>query len=64
MLIRKDTNAHEPNMTKYRCDRCDKEIGCNERAGIFVQTNKNPKKKWDLCMKCYRALVRGIENKK
>lgn len=51
-------------MTKYRCDRCDKEIGCNERVGIFVQTNKNPKKKWDLCMKCYRALVRGIENKK
>lgn len=44
----------------YKCDRCE-EITTTPYK-MFVQGPKEvrPKRKWDLCDRCYAALVRGI----
>jgi len=49
----------------YRCDRCKKVCKLNECKPIYT-TNENRKavKKWDLCLRCYEALERGVGNRK
>lgn len=48
--------------TKYMCDRCKTQVVAETRKAIYVQENKGTaRKKWDLCLKCYAALKRGIE---
>lgn len=50
----------------YICDRCKRETSKEERKAIYVLEQQvgtrfnSPRKKWDLCKKCYAALVRGI----
>ena len=52
-------------MTKYKCDRCNARLTVETRKAIYVLENKgSPKKKWDLCLKCYASLKRGIEKGK
>lgn len=61
MLIKR---IHGSNNCIYKCDRCGAEISANDKKGIYISLTyiENPKKKWDLCPKCYKALERGIEN--
>ena len=49
------------NKSLYKCDRCGRECKLQECKGIYV-TNEfgRPVKQWDLCLKCYEALKRGI----
>lgn len=62
MLIEKDYSNKKNS--KFICDRCKKELSINTRISIYSKiAYQNPKKRWDLCSKCYAALVRGIEKK-
>ena len=49
----------------YKCDRCGTMLHVPKEVvySIYVRTPtiKSPKKKWDLCKKCYSSLERGIE---
>ena len=46
----------------YVCNRCETQIKRENRMSLYTCFPKRtPRKKWDLCDKCYRALVRGIE---
>lgn len=57
-------NKFDKSESKYECDRCRKELSINTRISIYSKiAYQNPKKRWDLCSKCYAALVRGIEKK-
>lgn len=60
MIIFKSTTN---KMHIYKCDRCGArlETPIETVYGIYVRSTKNPKKKWDLCKKCYGSLCRGIE---
>lgn len=50
----------------YKCDRCEATLNIPKDIAysIYVRATitKNPKKKWDLCKKCYSSLERGIGN--
>ena len=60
MLI--GVNKFDRNKSKYTCDRCKIELLAEERFVICVGHKfKAPKKKWDLCKKCYRAFAKAIE---
>ena len=63
MLVKR--NYQDKTMSKYKCDRCQKEISSVERFIIYVEIVRVrvKKKKYDFCSKCYRALERGVENK-
>ncbi len=55
-------NKFDKSESKYECDRCKKELSITTRISIYSKLSyENPKKRWDLCNKCYAALVRGIE---
>ena len=46
----------------YKCDRCKKESTKGMYA-IFIRIpgkKETPKKRWDLCSRCYRMLEKGI----
>ena len=49
----------------YKCDRCGTilKIPKDIAYSMYVRATitKSPKKKWDLCKKCYGSLDRGIE---
>ena len=60
MLVEKDGSGK--GRTLFKCDRCNKYLTRENRKGIYVQENKlMPKKQWDLCIRCFAALKRGIE---
>lgn len=61
MIIKKDVNNKDN--TIYRCDKCKRETTRKDNYGIFIKEaeNKQPKKKWDLCEKCYKSLEKGVE---
>ena len=49
----------------YKCDRCGKNCEINDCKGIFITDKfRSPIKKWDLCLRCYEALERGVEHRK
>lgn len=60
MIIFKSTTNKEHI---YKCDRCEAKLETSTEIvySIYVRSTKNPKKKWDLCKKCYSSLKRGIE---
>lgn len=63
MLVELDYTKNRK--TKYKCDRCDADLTPDTRYAIYVQEPKRTyKKKWDLCIRCTRALKRGIEKGK
>ena len=53
----------DKKIRNYKCDRCEREINSLNRVGIFISIERGevPRKKWDLCSSCYKALVKGIE---
>lgn len=63
MLIEK--NRQNRTKTIYECDRCGDMITMQDNVRIFIQkfNDKVPKKRWDLCRKCYKMLVKGIEKR-
>lgn len=62
MLINKDRIDKERSV--YKCDRCKVQLTNREKIALYIaQPSRCPRKKWDLCEKCYSALVRGIDKK-
>lgn len=61
MLVKKDLMDKDKSI--YECDRCKKVCKRNEKMSIGIDPFCTGwKKKWDLCTKCYKSLVRGVEN--
>lgn len=59
MLISR--NNWDKSKSVYKCDRCKTKLNIDNKIGIYIGLpSRQPKKKWDLCKKCYGALVRGI----
>lgn len=57
------TNRFDRSNSKYECDMCKNKISAVERMAISVaQSYGNSKKKWDLCLRCYRKVEKAIEN--
>lgn len=62
MLIEK--NLKDKNKSKYCCDRCREELTIENKIGLYIQLPyKKIKKRWDLCKRCFRLLIIGIEKK-
>jgi len=60
MIVHKDYKDKLNSV--YKCDRCKVALTIENKVAIYIGTHKkNIKKKWDLCGRCYRLLVRGIE---
>ncbi len=61
----KTINRFDKRESKYECDRCKANIDMHNRYSVYIgEGSANAKKKWDLCKRCYKALVRGIEKSK
>lgn len=55
------TNHTNKNESKYECDRCKTKITIENKYAIYVKRKtENPKKKCDLCERCYKAFLRGV----
>ena len=62
MLI--SQNKVDRNLSVYSCDRCNAQMNIQNKISIYVALpTRQPRKKWDLCKRCYGALVRGINKK-
>lgn len=60
MLIK--SNHKDKTQSIYCCDRCKVNLKVSEKIAIYTSSlSKPPKKRWDLCKRCYIALVRGIQ---
>ena len=60
MLV--DKNIWDKKQSVYSCDRCRTQLSIETKVAIYIGLpSRQPKKKYDLCFKCYRSLVRGIE---
>lgn len=60
MLVEKSTQKQWKSM--YECDRCGLKTEKKDRVGIYIQRDtETPKKYSDLCIKCFKALNRGIK---
>lgn len=60
MLVR--VNRLDREQSVYKCDRCKKELNWKNKIGIYEGLpNKQPKKKYDYCFRCYRAMEIGTE---
>ena len=63
MLVTK--NARKTKDVIYACDRCGTEVDTLQNKRICVGTYlETPKKKWDLCPRCYKALERNLSTRK
>lgn len=63
MLVK--TDFKNQFRSTYVCDRCGKEMDVKHKIGLYKQEYlKNSKKYCDLCLKCFKALERGIKNGK
>lgn len=60
MLI--STSNVDKSNSKYQCDMCKKLISPLNRIVISKGNSyENPKKRWDLCLKCFSKLERAVE---
>lgn len=56
---------NDRNKSKYKCDRCGKECFLHEKRGVYIENDLGRAvKAWDLCLRCYKALKRGMETRK
>jgi len=63
MIIKMCRTDREKSL--YKCDRCGKKCLLHEKKGIYVDNDYNRAvKQWDLCLRCYEALERGVEHRK
>lgn len=51
--------------TTYECDRCGDVMYAQKNYRLYIQKfkDRSPKKRWDLCPRCYAMLVKGIEKR-
>ena len=48
--------------SKFFCDSCKTQLSIETKIAIYVGLPaRQPKKKYDLCKKCYKSFVRGVE---
>lgn len=60
MLVSK--NMYDKKQSVYSCDRCQAQLNFETKVAIYIGLpSRQPKKKYDLCKRCYRAFVRGVE---
>lgn len=60
MLISKDIKDKKQSV--FKCDRCKAQLTNETKVAIYTAPPRcAPKKKYDYCFKCYRAMVRGTE---
>lgn len=60
MIIQKNTFKQQ---SEAECDMCKVRIAGIDRVSIKVGLgNNNPKKKWDLCKKCYKKIEKAVKN--
>lgn len=63
MLVEKSCQKEVKSI--YKCDRCGKSVDVKNKIGIYTQKHlSNSRKYCDLCLRCFRALERGIEKGK
>lgn len=62
MLVKKDLQNRKNSI--YECDRCKNKMNVYGTQKLYVQTADDlwPKKKYDFCKRCYKSMVRGVEN--
>ena len=55
-------NNWDKSKSIYKCDRCEEPLTWKDKIAVYIGLpSRAPKKKWDLCERCYNSLVRGIE---
>ena len=60
MLVSK--NIWDKKQSVFSCDRCKAQLSNETKIAIYIGLpSRQPKKKYDLCKRCYRAFVRGVE---
>lgn len=60
MLVSK--NRYDKKQSVYSCDRCKAQLSVDTKIAIYIGLpSRQPKKKYDLCKRCYRSFVRGVE---
>ena len=60
MLVR--VNRLDREQSVYNCDRCKKQLNWETKIAIYIGLpSRQPKKKYDLCRRCYKSFVRGVE---
>ena len=60
MLV--SVNRLDNKQSVYMCDRCKKELNWETKVAIYIGLpSRQPKKKYDLCKRCYLSFVRGVE---
>lgn len=60
MLVNK--NIWDKKQSIYSCDRCKEQLKLETKIAIYVgSSGRQPRKKYDLCKRCYLSFVRGVE---
>lgn len=60
MLVSK--NMYDKKQSVYSCDRCRTQLSVDTKIAIYIGLpSRQPKKKYDLCRRCYKSFVRGVE---
>ena len=55
-------NKSDKSNSKYKCDMCKVLISPINRVVVNIAKGyENPKKKWDLCTKCFKKVEKAIE---
>lgn len=58
-------NKFDKKQSVYKCDRCNTQLSIETKVAVYIGLpSRAPKKKWDLCFRCYRSLIRGINKNK
>jgi len=61
MLI--NLNKFDKNESKYECDMCKEQMSSLRRITVNIAEGyANPRKKWDLCINCYRIIEKNVNN--
>lgn len=56
-------NKFDKTDSKYQCDMCKTQISSLKRITInMAEGYANPRKKWDLCKKCYMIIEKNVNN--
>lgn len=60
MLV--SVNRLDNKQSVYKCDRCRTQLSVETKIAIYIGLpSRQPKKKYDLCKRCYMSFVRGVE---
>ena len=55
-------NRLDKKQSVYSCDRCKAQLSVDTKVAIYIGLpSRQPKKKYEYCFRCYKALERGTE---